>query len=577
MADKLSPLSRISTALIPTEDEDVGMTQSRQGYIDAQRKLIEAFENRNQLFDPTLLAMAQGFLAPTRSGTFGESLSNVTGAVAPVAEREQKRGQELAQMKFELAAAELGQRQEAKTQQEFKKLLGGLPTASTGEQPSSSDEAFAAMKNLPSDQAIATLALTDPARAKILSDMKKSIMERFKVTERGVFDVEKGRFTPRPGGPVTPIYIPELGGSLPLTERDQVELDAARRSGNNEEVYKIIERLTSALPRPGQPPTAAPGATPAAPGVTPAVPAVSQAPAAQLPDQKPEPPQLQTTVNGRIPITDQQKEQLKQINDRLIEDYKSRLAIWQRGQEELGVGAAKRTGAAIEAGTIATAKEQVAKEIQQLIGTEGMNQYFGAFNKPNDIFSAIVLSVARAQESKSEGVDRSQIERVVSNLTLNLPKSPNETMEQFNERKKQVIERATMAASRIAEMELYYSQLIKGQGQITEGEREILRRAAINPRYDSPRVILAKAKAIEAIASFEKWRANTLEENGITLAQLKRDPKYKFQEMENARIKAVNDALKPLLPKSQQQRPTSSGGLTMDAINQRARDLGLKP
>ena len=243
----------------------------------------------------------------------------------------------------------------------------------------------------------------------------------------------------------------------------------------------------------------------------------------------------------------------------------------------MGVGAAKRTGAAIEAGTIATAKEQVAKEIQQLIGTEGMNQYFGAFNKPNDIFSAIVLSVARAQESKSEGVDRSQIERVVSNLTLNLPKSPNETMEQFNERKKQVIERATMAASRIAEMELYYSQLIKGQGQITEGEREILRRAAINPRYDSPRVILAKAKAIEAIASFEKWRANTLEENGITLAQLKRDPEYKFQEMENARIKAVNDALKPLLPKSQQQRPTSSGGLTMDAINQRARDLGLKP
>ena len=122
MADKLSPLSRILTALIPTEDEDVGMTQSRQGYIDAQKKLIEAFENRNQLFDPTLLAMAQGFLAPTKSGTFGESLSNVTGAVAPVAEREQKRGQELAQMKLELAAAELGQRQEAQK----RSLMGSL-------------------------------------------------------------------------------------------------------------------------------------------------------------------------------------------------------------------------------------------------------------------------------------------------------------------------------------------------------------------------------------------------------------------------------------------------------------------
>ena len=369
-------------------------------------------------------------------------------------------------------------------------------------------------------------------------------------------------------------------GDLQVTTQDAIAIDDALTRGDAEALYKIVDKYSKGLSRPGEAPAATPSAAPAAPGVTPsapAAPAVSEAPAAQLPDQKPEPPQLQTTVNGRIPVTVQEKEQLKQINDRLIEDYKSRLAIWQRGQEELGVSAAKRTGAAIDAGTIATAKEQVAKEIQQLIGTEGMNQYFGAFNKPNDIFSAIVLSVARAQESKSEGVDRSQIERVVSNLALNLPKSPNETMEQFNERKKQVIERATMAASRIAEMELYYSQLIKGQGQITEGEREILRRAAINPRYDSPRVILAKAKAIEAIASFDKWRANTLEENGITLAQLKRDPKYKFQEMENARIKAVNDALKPLLPKSQQQRPTSSGGLTMDAINQRARDLGLKP
>jgi hypothetical protein len=38
-------------------------------------------------------------------------------------------------------------------------------------------------------------------------------------------------------------------------------------------------------------------------------------------------------------------------------------------------------------------------------------------------------------------------------------------MEQFNQRKQQVVDRASMAASRIAEMELYYSQLIKGQGQ----------------------------------------------------------------------------------------------------------------
>jgi hypothetical protein len=270
----------------------------------------------------------------------------------------------------------------------------------------------------------------------------------------------------------------------------------------------------------------------------------------------------------RIPVTAEEKEAAKRQQE--LE------AAVQRAEEtELATAGAKRTGAAIDAGSMAVAKVQTAKDIQTLIGTEGMNQYFGAFNKPNDIFAAIVTLARRAQESGSAGIDKSQLDNVIANLTLNLPKSPNETMEQFKERKQQVIDRAAMAASRIAEMELYYSQLIKGQGQITEGEREILRRAAINPRFDTPNVIMAKAKAIEAISNFEKWRADTLEQNPkMTLAQLKSGQDYKREEAK--RIAAVEDALKPLLPKGTQQAPRSGGGLTMDAINKRANELGVR-
>jgi hypothetical protein len=270
----------------------------------------------------------------------------------------------------------------------------------------------------------------------------------------------------------------------------------------------------------------------------------------------------------RIPVTAEEKEAAKRQQER-------EEAVQRAEETELATAGAKRTGAAIDAGSMAVAKVQTAKEIQTLIDTEGMNQYFGAFNKPNDIFSAIVTLARRAQESNSQGIDKSQLDNVISNLTLNLPKSANETMEQFKARKQQVIDRAAMAASRIAEMELYYSQLIKGQGQITEGEREILRRAAINPRFDTPNVIMAKAKAIEAISNFEKWRADTLEQNPkMTLAQLKGRDDYKREEAK--RISAVQDAMKPLLPKGTQQAPRAGGGLTMDAINQRANELGVR-
>ena len=49
MTTSKSPLSALGGALIPVEGEDSGMAQSRQTYIDAQRKLLEAYENRQQL------------------------------------------------------------------------------------------------------------------------------------------------------------------------------------------------------------------------------------------------------------------------------------------------------------------------------------------------------------------------------------------------------------------------------------------------------------------------------------------------------------------------------------------------
>ena len=96
---KEAPLSTYVTT--PEGEERVRV------YKDAQDNLRQALESRqNQLFDPTLLALSQALGAPTKTGSFGEVLGNVAGAVGTSQEAEQKRAREIANMKFDLARNE---------------------------------------------------------------------------------------------------------------------------------------------------------------------------------------------------------------------------------------------------------------------------------------------------------------------------------------------------------------------------------------------------------------------------------------------------------------------------------------
>lgn len=98
-------------------------------------KLVQALDERKnrQLFDPTLLAMAEGFLSPTRSGGFGESLGLAAGKVRTAQEAEDKQAMEEARTRFELAQLK-GQLQTQKAQ--WADILGetpaGAPSAPAG-------------------------------------------------------------------------------------------------------------------------------------------------------------------------------------------------------------------------------------------------------------------------------------------------------------------------------------------------------------------------------------------------------------------------------------------------------------
>jgi hypothetical protein len=119
MANKSTPPL---AALVSTADDDEEMRASRQKYIDAQAKMLEALQARNEFFDPRHLAMARAFLQPTRSGRFGESLGNAMEAYGTADEAERRRNIEMAQIQAELAAQEVAGRQEAKK----RSLMGSL-------------------------------------------------------------------------------------------------------------------------------------------------------------------------------------------------------------------------------------------------------------------------------------------------------------------------------------------------------------------------------------------------------------------------------------------------------------------
>jgi len=98
MAETKTP----SASYLPGEDPDT--VEANRRYQEALTKLTESLDTRkNRIFDPTLLAMAEGFLGPTQTGSFGEALGRVAGKLGPAEAAAQKEEQDILQQKLGLA------------------------------------------------------------------------------------------------------------------------------------------------------------------------------------------------------------------------------------------------------------------------------------------------------------------------------------------------------------------------------------------------------------------------------------------------------------------------------------------
>lgn len=135
--------------------ETPGEKKSLEDFLRIQDELEQALNNRRQLFDPVMLAMAQGFLAPTKTGKFGEALGNVAAQVGPAQQAEEKRRLENIAMRRELAAAKLGAQQASRDEAMLRGITGALSAAPAS--LATSEGAGAAPESAPSAGA-ATLA-----------------------------------------------------------------------------------------------------------------------------------------------------------------------------------------------------------------------------------------------------------------------------------------------------------------------------------------------------------------------------------------------------------------------------------
>jgi hypothetical protein len=88
--------------------------QTQRAALNSQtEKLLASLDARqNRMFDPMLMKTAMGFLKPTKTGSFGESLGYAAEAATEEAEKEFARNQQMEKLKYELSQKQLEQAQQ---------------------------------------------------------------------------------------------------------------------------------------------------------------------------------------------------------------------------------------------------------------------------------------------------------------------------------------------------------------------------------------------------------------------------------------------------------------------------------
>lgn len=124
-AENIEALSQSQqTGLKDKSIDDLG--QQREAMNTALLRMRESLDSRkNRMFDPVLMQAAAGFLKPTKTGSFGESLGYAAENAGAASEREMLHDRENQKLEMELLGKEQELRQQLGGDQLISALMGG--------------------------------------------------------------------------------------------------------------------------------------------------------------------------------------------------------------------------------------------------------------------------------------------------------------------------------------------------------------------------------------------------------------------------------------------------------------------
>lgn len=351
--------------LLNSEDDNY------QSAIERIKSALDARENRP--FDPHLLAIAQGLLSPTKTGSFGESLGQAAGNVLPVMQSEEKQNLDTAQMRLQLAQAEREQANLTAAQRAFQQKAG-LPV--TGARPGAPGAPGAPaqggapeMKTVSLQDAMEFVAAF-PNQKELgarMMEAAKAGLDRYSISMNGiVFDKMSGKYLNAdiPGQTQSDFSTPY--GTFKMTPNQHARFEMAQNTGMGKEwmdafkqgnQFKIDQLVAGKLEGKPMPPEA------------PTKPVVSGAPmspnaAAPVVSNEPN--------TGRLTVSEQEA---------AAAAAKERATVMAKSE-------ADRTNLVLDAAKAARGAQPGYVRAQEILTTPGIDKVMGLINK-GDVVSGI--------------------------------------------------------------------------------------------------------------------------------------------------------------------------------------------
>lgn len=568
-----SPLASIFGS---TPEEDAKLAQLRE----AQERLQSALMDRKPMFDPMLLAMAQGFLAPNPSGNFFNALGNVAGKVGQAQEVEEKRQLERMQLQNELLKSQYDQMAQAREAQDIAGILGGSKPVSGLQVPSLSAEAEQSRAPSPatsttssgvgsrlseiSDSDLVRLNLMRDPRGKQLANLimaiRKGEREDMLVLPDGtLINVRRPEEVIRQGygGTASETYVPELGGTVQMIpyERqryEQLKQQALEQGWYNSfaEQYKNYRGDLNRIKNPNIPQNASITAEERSAGSVPFGSTVQiGAPLAPRVDAG-----IGTGQSGSAEPLSGGAAQLAGIGGggRTKEEQ-------ARSQEVFKTNEAIRQAAGIERAKAETALEE--------------SIFAGGRIAPDLIRNADVL-IDLASNPKTKGTfgilaqsgflgalgQLGENSLRIGSYNIGIPSI--ETAIRTSTKTPAEIRAAELAGAASTTLELNFRQLFyKGQGSVSNMEGEVISRLAGNIK-ETPEGIVAKAQMVKLRSEFDRKTAEIFraaQKRGISVRDFKDENEYKTA------VKEYDDGIQGVLrsiinfPPSGGARPNRPG------------------